>query len=344
MTEGIVAIAIVLVVAMLPRVPARLLLSRAKHPSLTGHVRIAKRLAKLLPYYAYDDAEFYRSDGAPPDVAARRRDAFARLAAHFRERSPATLEATAAMAPMISDVQFINSYRVPFQYRAHVQRHLQIGSVVNASNGVTVTDLDGNASYDVAGSYGLNLFGYDFYKSCIDAGIDRVRALGPLLGAYHPVVADNVRRLRTISQLDEVSFHMSGTEAVMQAVRLARYHTGRSHLVQFSGAYHGWWDGVQPGVGNPRAVNDVYLLKEMDETTLKGRARRHDIACVLVNPIQMLHPNASAPGDGSLVTSASAPSVDRAAYSAWLRALRAVCTARGIALILHAQAFRLVHL
>ena len=52
----------------------------------------------------------------------------------------------------------------------------------------------------------------------------------------------------------------------MQAVRLARYHTGRSHLVQFSGAYHGWWDGVQPGVGNPGKMGDLYLLKEMNHT------------------------------------------------------------------------------
>ena len=37
----------------------------------------------------------------------------------------------------------------------------------------------------------------------------------------------------------------------MQAVRLARYHTKRSHLVRFSGAYHGWWGDVQPGIGNP---------------------------------------------------------------------------------------------
>ncbi len=44
---------------------------------------------------------------------------------------------------------------------------------------------------------------------------------------------------------------MSGTEAVMQAVRLARYHTRRTHLVRFCGAYHGWWGDVQPGVGNP---------------------------------------------------------------------------------------------
>ncbi len=60
----------------------------------------------------------------------------------------------------------------------------------------------------------------------------------------------------------------------MQAVRLARYHTGRSHLVRFSGAYHGWWDDVQPGIGNPVRVRDVYTLEEMAAATLTvlGRA------------------------------------------------------------------------
>ena len=52
---------------------------------------------------------------------------------------------------------------------------------------MTVTDLDGNRFYDVTGSYGVNVFGYDFYKECIDAGAARVRELGPVLGAYHPL-------------------------------------------------------------------------------------------------------------------------------------------------------------
>ena len=60
---------------------------------------------------------------------------------------------------------------------------------------MTVTDLDGNRFYDVAGSYGVNVFGYDFYKECIDAGAARVRKLGPVFGAYHPLTSQNVRRL-----------------------------------------------------------------------------------------------------------------------------------------------------
>ena len=55
----------------------------------------------------------------------------------------------------------------------------------------------------------------------------------------------------------------------MQAVRLARYHTGRSHLVRFCGAYHGWWGDVQPGVGNPVPARETYTLKDMSDATLR---------------------------------------------------------------------------
>ncbi len=136
------------------------------------------------------------------------------------------------------------------------------------SVGITgVTDPDGNRYFDLAGSYGVNLLGHDFYKGCMARGLERVRELGVVLGPYHPVMVDIVRRLRAISGLDEVSFHMSGTEAVMQAVRLARYHTRRTHLVRFCGAYHGWWGDVQPGVGNPINAHETYTLKDMDADT-----------------------------------------------------------------------------
>jgi glutamate-1-semialdehyde 2,1-aminomutase len=126
---------------------------------------------------------------------------------------------------------------------------------------------------------------------------------------------------------------MSGTEAVMQAVRLARYHTGRSHLVRFAGAYHGWWGDVQPGVGNPISPHETYTLAEMSERTLRVLKTRRDIACVLVNPLQALHPNANAPADSALVDSSRGGRFDRAAYSQWLKSLREVCTARNIVLI-----------
>ena len=327
------AIGVVVAVWGFLRLRRRLELSRAKHRSLQGHPRISRLLAKLVAFYEYDDATFFRSDGAPPAIAGQRRAGFERLAGLFRSRSPKTSRASETIEVGLSDLQFTSSYRVPFQYGRYVKRHLPIGALLGESSGVLVKDLDGNAAYDLTGSYGVNLFGYDFYKDCIDAGIDRVRSLGPLLGSYHPIVEDNINRLTAISGLEEVSFHMSGTEAVMQAVRLARYHTGRSHLVVFSGAYHGWWDGVQPGAGNPRPVADVYTLKEVDDDTLRVLRSRRDIACVLVNPLQALHPNAGAPSDATLMAGDRGGHFDHAAYAEWLQQLRKVCTDRSIVLI-----------
>jgi len=311
----------------------RLELSRAKHGSLAGHARMARRLAGLLPYYEYDEARFFSSDAAPADIVARRRAGFERLSALYKTRFAATIAKTAEAAEGISDLQFTAAYRVPFQYSQYARAHLPSGSFVQSSAGVTITDLDGNRFYDLTGSYGVNVLGYDFYKEAIARGAARVHDLGPVLGSYHPVVVENARLLKAISGQDEVSFHMSGTEAVMQAVRLARYHTKRSHLVRFCGAYHGWWGDVQPGIGNPLPANETYTLADMSEETLRVLRTRRDIACVLVNPLQALHPNASAPSDSSLVDSGRRAHFDKAAYTDWLERLRAVCSERGIVLI-----------
>ncbi|MGA1287347.1 MAG: aminotransferase class III-fold pyridoxal phosphate-dependent enzyme [Rubrivivax sp.] len=318
---------------VLPRARQRIQLSRAKHRSLAGHARMAKRIASMIPGYAYDEAEFLSCDGAPQDVVARRRASLQRLSALYGERFARSAASTALARQTISDLQFTGSYRVPFQFSPHLKQHLQPGAVLTASRDVRVFDQDGNAFYDLTGSYGVNVFGTDFYKACIDDAVAQVRDLGPVLGAYHPLVLDILPRLREISGLDEVSFHMSGTEAVMQAVRLARYHTRRTHLVRFCGAYHGWWEDVQPGPGNPLPPRETYTLKDMDERSLKVLRTRDDIACVLVNPLQALHPNASAPADTALVDSSRRAGVDRQAYARWLQQLREVCTERGIVLI-----------
>jgi glutamate-1-semialdehyde 2,1-aminomutase len=311
----------------------RLQLSRAKHPSLTGHARMACRIASLIPFYEYGEKCFFCSDGAPQDIAALRRAGFKRLSALYAERFRETNRLTAEVVDTISDVQFTITYRVPFQYSRLVRQNLEVGAFMASSEGVTLTDLDGNRFYDLTGSYGVNLLGNDCYKRTMERGLAQVSKLGPVLGFYHPVVADNVKRLAAISGLDEVSFHMSGTEAVMQAVRLARYHTRRPCIVRFAGAYHGWWGEVQPGIGNPVAARETYTLNDMSDDALRVLRTRRDIACVLVNPLQALHPNGAAPSDSSLVDGARQAHFDRAAYADWLKRLRAVCTEQNIVLI-----------
>jgi len=332
-TTILYSLAALAAIVILLKLRTRLQLSVAKHRSLAGHARMARRMARLVPFWEYDEQRFFSADGAPEEVAATRREGFMRLAAEFSRCFAKTVAQTDELAGSISDLQFTSRYRVPFQFSRFVRQHLKGGSLVQSSAGPTVTDLDGNQFYDLTGSYGVNLFGYDFYKECIRRGSERVADLGPVLGAYHPVIAYNVRRLKEISGLDEVSFHMSGTEAVMQAVRLAQYHTGRRRLVRFCGAYHGWWGDVQPGAGNPIPARDTYTLNDMSPAALRVLRTRRDIACVLINPLQALHPNSPAPGDNTLIDSGRQAHFDRAAYSNWLGQLRDVCTQRGIVLI-----------
>jgi glutamate-1-semialdehyde 2,1-aminomutase len=322
------------VAVALTHIARRLQLSSAKHASLAGHARISWRIARLVPFYEFGEDSFFCSDMAPADIVARRRAAFEALSRDYKARFANTIALKAEIKDAISDLQFTDAYRVPYQYSRLVHQHLGAGPLLASSSGVCLTDVDGNQLYDLASSYGVNLLGYDFYKACVAHGMERVAALGPVLGAFHPVIAYNVKRLREISGLDEVSFHMSGTEAVMQAVRLARYHTGRPRIVRFCGAYHGWWGEVQPGVGNPSPAPETYTLADMSEASLRVLRTRRDIACVLVNPVQAMHPNTPAPADSALIDSSRNANFDRQAYSHWLQRVREVCTERGIVFIL----------
>jgi glutamate-1-semialdehyde 2,1-aminomutase len=332
-TNSLLGLGALSLVYLMPKIKQRLELSRAKHRSLAGHSKMSKRIARMLPFYEYDEQRFFDSDGASAQVAQQRRAAFYELAWQLTCASPKSIAATSSAEAGISDLQFTSRYRVPFQYSQFVKKHLKSGSFLSSSGGVFLKDLDDQVFYDLTGSYGVNVLGNDFYKHCMQAAHDAAKDLGPVLGSYHPSVSRNVERLKRISGLDEVSFHMSGTEAVMQAVRLARYHSRKRYLVRFCGAYHGWWGDVQPGIGNPSTAYDTFTLAEMSEATLRVLATRKDIACVLVNPLQALHPNQNAPGDSALADSSRRANFDREAYGQWLKKLRAVCDKQGIALI-----------
>ena len=88
--------------------------------------------------------------------------------------------------------------------------------------------------------------------SASSAAQPRVAELGPVLGAYHPVIAYNVRRLREISGPRRgVVPHVGHRGGDAGGAAGALPHRRRTHLVRFCGAYHGWWGDVQPGIGQP---------------------------------------------------------------------------------------------
>jgi glutamate-1-semialdehyde 2,1-aminomutase len=296
---------------------------------------LSRRLSEWVKSFDYSDEEALAADGATQARVQGRKNALARLSELFKTRYASAIAWGNQINDSFSDLRFTDANRVPFPFVRMMRDKFKLFSVVTDSKGPKLRDLDGNWNLDVSGSYGLNLAGFDQYKVWMKNGLEKVKDLGPVLGPLHPIVAENIRILKSLSKQDEVSFHMSGTEAVMAAVRLARFNTKRKLIVCFSGAYHGWWDGVQPGLGSERSIRDCLTLKELNKSSLEVlRRRAHEIAAVLVNPVQSFHPNMPPPSDAILMTSdLRKTETSSSPYAEWLRNVRAVCTAYQIPLI-----------
>ena len=297
--------------------------------------RLSRLVSAIMRARECGEDEFLTADGAPLEFKDARRAGLAALRARLTARSPLSHAWAERVRTGLSDLRFTDASRVPFPFARIMREGFNVAAVATASTGSRLRDLDDNWNIDVSGSYGVNLAGYDRYKEWLDRGWARVRDLGPVLGPLHPVVSDNVTTLKSIAGLDEVSFHASGTEAVMAAARRVRFNTRRKLIVCFAGAYHGWWDGVQPGLGSERGIDDCLTLKDMKPASLALiRARAGDIAGVLVNPVQSFHPNAPPPNDAILLNSSvRRTAADSAPYGQWLRELRAACSAADVPLI-----------
>ena len=110
---------------------------------------------------------------------------------------------------------------------------------------------------------------------------------------------------RRIPSMQRVRFANSGTEAVMNALRVARAFTGRAKFLKMEGGYHGSYDPVEisiaPGpdgpVGgagepdeiglSPALIGEVVVAPFNDLETTVGLIEEHreDLAAVIVEPM-----------------------------------------------------------
>jgi len=294
---------------------------------------LIRPLSHIMPSYSYDTEKFFRADNAPEDVVETRKAAFDELRVIWQEKWPKSIEMADYLKASFSDLRFAAANRVFMPFSKILSQALEPCTVVTQTERMDMEDVDGNWLTDVSGSYGVNVCGYDKYKKFIKEGWKRVEKLGCVLGSLHPLVAENIDMLKEISNKDEVSFHMSGTEAVMCAVRVARFNTQKKLVVLFGGAYHGWWDGVQTSAGNERAASDTLTLTDLNPKSLEViRMRANEIAAVVVNPLQSFHPNKPPPSDLVLVTN-SRNAGETTDYATWLNNLKRVCRSAGVVLI-----------
>jgi len=289
-------------------------------------------VVNLIPRFSIEKSNFFNADGATPEVAKQREQALEALKKRWQTKYKQCLEFGASLKTLISDVRFTSGRCFP-PFNKVVNEYLDPSMALARTDGPRVVDIDGNASLDISGSYGVNVCGYEAYKGFITAGWASAKDKGLYLGSLDETTLENIKMIQKISGLPEVSFHMSGTEAVMAAVRCARFNQKKSLVVTFGGAYHGWWDGMQPSAGNERTPQDVLQLKDMNALSLAVISTRgSEIAAVLVNPLQCFHLNSSPPSD--LVLQSNNRKVGATAgYKEWLHKLRKTCTAAGVLLI-----------
>lgn len=176
--------------------------------------------------------------------------------------------------------------------------------LVERSQGSKLYDIDGNTYVDVAMGFGLNLFGQS--PSFVTEAVQQQLLRGVELGPQTPLTGEVAELLCQFSRKDRVTFCNTGSEAVMAALRLARTVTGKSKTVYFNKDYHGNFDQVllrspaaagragsapaAPGVPSCYSDNTIVLPYGTAETLEIIRREAHDIAAVLVEPVQSADP------------------------------------------------------
>ncbi len=202
-------------------------------------------------------------------------------------------------------------------------KELRFPIVCATASGSRFTDVDGNEYVDIAMGMGVHYFGHSprFIDDAVRAQLTENLALGP----QSRLAPDVARRICALTGHQRAAFFVTGSDAVMLALRLVRAARARDKVVTFAGAYHGICSDVLAGPGESGAVpmspglpsgivNDLVVLDyDAPESLDRIRELADQLAGVLVEPVQSRNP-------------ALQP-------QRFLRQLRAMCTELNIPLI-----------
>ncbi|WP_420130066.1 amino acid adenylation domain-containing protein [Longimicrobium sp.] len=220
---------------------------------------------------------------------------FEALVRRYTQRTRRSREYAAEHRPHLSDNRASLGFRL-------ANKELMYPIVGERSEGTRLWDLDGNEYVDWTLGFGVHFFGHrpPFIVKAVEESVRRGFHTGPQSDLAGPTA----RLFSEVTGMERVTFCNTGSEAVMTALRVARAVTGRDKVMLFENAYHGCFDGIlaRPGPGGrPRAiapgtpqgmVDDVVLFPYGSEEALEYmRAHGHELAAVLVEPIQSNHPS-----------------------------------------------------
>lgn len=114
--------------------------------------------------------------------------------------------------------------------------------VMDHGKGTEVWDVDGNRYLDFAAGIAVTATGHSHPEvvKAIKEQADKFLHISS--DCYHPIWVELAERLDSIAPFDEDARSFmtnSGTESVEAAIKLARFHTGRTQFIGFLGGFHG---------------------------------------------------------------------------------------------------------
>ncbi|MGL4623012.1 MAG: aspartate aminotransferase family protein [Chroococcidiopsis sp.] len=216
---------------------------------------------------------------------------------NYNQRTKKSKQISQVSRPYFADHKASTIFSMPFKEICYT-------IVSDRSCGSKVWDIDGNEYLDFSMGYGVNLFGHNppFIKQAIEEQLEQ----GIHLGLQSEVACEVAHLICELTNMERVALSNTGTEAVMTAIRLARTANNRHKIALFSGSYHGHFDGtlvktktvdgirqilpIAPGIP-PSIVEDVLVLDYDKPESLAAIAQhKHELAAVLVEPVQTSHP------------------------------------------------------
>ena len=163
---------------------------------------------------------------------------------------------------------------------------------MRAGKGSRLWDVDDNERIDFNFNNTTLILGHNHPK-VVEAAKEQM-GRGTVLGApteVEPRLAEEL--VRRLEGAERVRFTPSGTEANMQAIRVARSYTGKEKIAKCEGAYHGSWDAVpvspEHNEGIPEGVMENTLFFPFNDPEAAEelvKMRRDELAAVIVEPVQ----------------------------------------------------------
>ena len=173
-------------------------------------------------------------------------------------------------------------------------------------------DVDGNRILDFTNNATTLIHGHSHPE--ITGTIRKQAARGTGWAAPNSYQVELARLLcHRLPSVDRIRFCNSGTEANMQAIKVARAFTGRDVILKMAGAYHGTYEGTEfsrADDGRPLALvtgipsnegDNVLVAPFNDESTARSLMETHRdrLAAVVVNPV-MTQGGLGLPSEGYL--------------------------------------------